>query len=121
MMFVLVSNVLSAIMDSRPVPEVVAWVAAQREELLFTVAVCQAEILGGIEILPDGRRRRAMDEAGRAFFLRTSHREFCRSTRRPPATRGVVRRPRASRPPDRNRRPDDRRGCPRERRERGHS
>jgi hypothetical protein len=32
--------------------------STQPEELLFTVAVCQAEILSGSEILPDGRRRR---------------------------------------------------------------
>ena len=67
-MFVLDTNALSAIMGSRPVPEVAAWVAAQPEELLFTTAVCQAEILAGIEILPDGRRRRALEAAARAIF-----------------------------------------------------
>ncbi len=67
-MFVLDTNVLSAIMSSRPVPEVAAWVAAQREELLFTAAVCQAEILAGIAILPAGRRRRALEMAARAIF-----------------------------------------------------
>jgi predicted nucleic acid-binding protein len=67
-MFVLDTNTLSAIMGSRPVPEVAAWVAAQPEELLFTAAVCQAEILAGIEILPDGRRRRTLEAAARAIF-----------------------------------------------------
>jgi predicted nucleic acid-binding protein len=67
-MFVLDTNALSAIMGSQPVPEVAAWVAAQPEELLFTVAVCQAEILAGIEILPDGRRRRSLEAAARAIF-----------------------------------------------------
>jgi predicted nucleic acid-binding protein len=67
-MFVLDTNALSAIMASRPVPEVAAWVASQPEELLFTVAVCQAEILAGIEILPHGRRRRALEMAARAIF-----------------------------------------------------
>jgi hypothetical protein len=52
--FVLDTNVLSAIMGRRPVPEVAAWVCAQPEALLFTVSVCQAEILAGIEVLPDG-------------------------------------------------------------------
>ncbi|MEA2727255.1 MAG: toxin FitB [Acetobacteraceae bacterium] len=67
-MFVLDTNVLSAVMGSQPVPEVAAWVSAQPEELLFTVSVCQAEILAGIEILPDGRRRRILEAAARAIF-----------------------------------------------------
>jgi predicted nucleic acid-binding protein len=67
-MFVLDTNVLSAIMSSQPVPEVAAWVAAQPEELLFTAAVCQAEILAGIEILPPGRRRSTLEAAARAIF-----------------------------------------------------
>jgi predicted nucleic acid-binding protein len=66
-MFVLDTNALSAIMGSQPVPEVAAWVAAQPEALLFTSAVCPAEILAGIAILPDGRRR-ALEAAARAIF-----------------------------------------------------
>ena len=53
-------------MSSQPAPEVAAWVAAQPEERLYTTAVCQAEILAGIEILPDGRRRRALEAVARA-------------------------------------------------------
>jgi predicted nucleic acid-binding protein len=67
-MFVLDTNVLSAIMGSRPVPEVAAWVAAQPEEQLFTTSVCQAEVLAGIEVLPDGRKRRVLEAAARAIF-----------------------------------------------------
>jgi len=67
-MFVLDTNILSAIMGSRPVPEVAAWIAGQPEESLFTTTVCQAEILAGIEVLPDGRRRRDLESAARAIF-----------------------------------------------------
>ena len=67
-MFVLDTNVLSALMSSWPVPEVAAWVSAQPEELLFTVSVCRAEILAGIAMLPDGRRRRVVEAAARAIF-----------------------------------------------------
>jgi predicted nucleic acid-binding protein len=67
-MFMLDTNVLSAIMGSRPVPEVAAWVAAQPEELLFTASVCQAEVLAGIEILPDGHRRRTLEVAAQGIF-----------------------------------------------------
>ena len=67
-MFVLDTNVLSAVMASQPVPEVAAWVAGQPEELLYTTAVCQAEVLAGIEILPEGRRRRGLEAMAKAIF-----------------------------------------------------
>src|ERR1035441_4511105 len=67
-MFVLDTNVLSAIMGSQPVPEVAARVAAQPEERLLTTAVCQAEILAGVEIMPEGRRRRDLEAAAKAIF-----------------------------------------------------
>lgn len=68
-MFVLDTNILSAIMGAEPVPEVAAWVAGQSAELLFTTSVCQAEILAGLAIMPEGRRRRALEAAAEAIFL----------------------------------------------------
>ena len=67
-MFLLDTNVLSAIMGARPVPEVAAWIASQPEDFLFTATICQAEILSGVAIMPDGRRRLAMELAARAMF-----------------------------------------------------
>ncbi len=67
-MFVLDTNVLSAVMGSQPVPQVAAWIAAQAEDRLFTTTVCQAEILAGVEIMPDGRRRRGLAAAAKAIF-----------------------------------------------------
>jgi predicted nucleic acid-binding protein len=67
-MFVLDTNVLSAVMGSQPAPEVAAWIAAQPEERLFTTAVCEAEILAGVEIMPEGRRRRGLEAAAKAIF-----------------------------------------------------
>lgn len=67
-MFVLDTNILSAIMGSQPVAAVAAWVASQPEERLFTTAVCQAEILAGVEIMPEGRRRRGLEAAAKAIF-----------------------------------------------------
>jgi predicted nucleic acid-binding protein len=67
-MFILDTNILSAIMAARPVPEVATWIARQPEELLFTAAVCQAEILSGIAILPASRRRTALETAARLMF-----------------------------------------------------
>jgi predicted nucleic acid-binding protein len=67
-MFILDTNVISAVMGSQPVPEVAAWIAAQSEERLFTTTVCQAEILAGVEIMPEGRRRRGLIAAAKAIF-----------------------------------------------------
>lgn len=67
-MFVLDTNVLSAVMGSQPDPKVAAWVAAQPEERLFTTTVSQAEILAGVEIVPEGRRRRGLQSAAKAIF-----------------------------------------------------
>ena len=68
-MFVLDTNVLSVLMAAQPPREVAAWVSAQPEDLLFTAAVCQAEILSGLAVLPEGRRRSNVEAAARAMFL----------------------------------------------------
>jgi predicted nucleic acid-binding protein len=67
-MFVLDTNILSAMMRHDWVPELAGWIATQPEELLFTAAVCQGEILAGIEVLPNGHRRRELEHAARAMF-----------------------------------------------------
>ena len=68
-MFILDTNVLSVLMSQTPAPEVAAWVSGQPIGLLFTAAVCQAEILSGLAILPEGRRRQILEAAARAMFL----------------------------------------------------
>ena len=68
-MFVLDTNILSAMICRAPVPQVAAWVAGQPADLLFMASVCQAEILSGLAIMPQGRRRFALEAAVRAMFL----------------------------------------------------
>lgn len=68
-MFLLDTNVLSAIMSTTPAPEVAAFVSSQAVEHLFTASVCQAEILAGLAIMPAGRRRLDLEAAVRAMFL----------------------------------------------------
>jgi predicted nucleic acid-binding protein len=68
-MFVLDTNILSAMMSIRPVQEVRSWLSRQSPEQLFTTAICQAEILSGIALLPDGSRRLAMHAAAWEMFL----------------------------------------------------
>ena len=67
-MFVLDTNILWAIMGARPSPELAAWIAGQPQDALFTTAICQAEILSGLVIMPEGRRRATLEAAARAIF-----------------------------------------------------
>jgi toxin FitB len=68
-MFLLDTNVLSAVMTAQPPPRVAAWMSGQPPSLLYTAAVCQAEILAGLAIMPEGRRRLDLEAAARAMFL----------------------------------------------------
>jgi predicted nucleic acid-binding protein len=65
---ILDTNVLSELMHSLPEPAVFAWVAAQPREELYTTSITKAEILYGIAILPDGRRRTGLAAAAEALF-----------------------------------------------------
>ena len=67
-MIVLDTNVLSEVL--RPVPEsvVMDWLASKPRVSLFTTAVTRGEILYGIRVLPDGKRRRGLWGAAKAIF-----------------------------------------------------
>lgn len=67
-MIVLDTNVLSELLAPSPSPAVVAWLAAQPAAAVFTTAVTEAEILYGLALLPDGRRRQALETAVRPIF-----------------------------------------------------
>lgn len=55
-MIVLDTNVVSELLRSRPAPEVVAWAEGLRERACIT-SVTLAELLEGVERLPDGHRK----------------------------------------------------------------
>ena len=67
-MIVLDTNVLSELMRSEPAEAVFAWVSAQPRATLCTTSVNKAEILYGIAVLPEGRRRLALAAAAAAMF-----------------------------------------------------
>jgi hypothetical protein len=67
-MFVLDTNILSAMMKPGPEPEVAAWIAGQDEALLFTTTISYAEIFAGLAVMADGRRRRALEVTARMMF-----------------------------------------------------
>jgi hypothetical protein len=67
-MIVLDTNVLSELMRSAPSDAVLAWVARQPATLLFTTTITQAEVLFGIALLAEGRRRSGLEQAARQMF-----------------------------------------------------
>ena len=68
MIYLLDTNVLSETMKPRPAAEIAAWMRAQPLRSLFTAAICQAEILAGIAIMPQGRRRAELEAMAQAIF-----------------------------------------------------
>ena len=67
-MLMLDTNMLSEMMRSEPERKVADWIMRQPSDELFTAAVCQAEILSGLAVMPSGRRRAELEEAAHAMF-----------------------------------------------------
>jgi toxin FitB len=67
-MFLLDTNVLSAMMAPIVPREVERWIAGTPLRFLYTATVCQAEILAGVAVLSEGRRRRDLHIAARRLF-----------------------------------------------------
>lgn len=67
-MIVLDTNVLSEFMRPHPDERVVAWLKQQTRSDLFTTAVTRGEMLYGVLILSEGRRRTRMRQEVEAAF-----------------------------------------------------
>ena len=67
-MIVVDTNVISELMRPEPNPKVLAWIAAQPRAQLYTTHINQIEILYGIAVLPEGRRRDALKAAADGMF-----------------------------------------------------
>lgn len=67
-MFILDTNVLSELMDPAGASEVLNWADAIRRHDVFTTALNQAEILYGIAIMSEGRRRSEFVSRADAMF-----------------------------------------------------
>lgn len=62
------TNVLSELLRAEPSPEVLGWFALRPPEGLFVSAITQAEMMLGARLLPQGRRRSALESALSAMF-----------------------------------------------------
>jgi predicted nucleic acid-binding protein len=67
-MIVLDTDVLSEALRPVPEPSVMAWLANQPRASLFTTTVTRGEILYGIRLLSDGKRRRGLWDAAKKIF-----------------------------------------------------
>lgn len=67
-MIVLDTNVLSETLRPAPDPRVLAWLSSQPRPSLFVTTVTRGEILYGVRLLPDGKRRQQLLEAAQAIF-----------------------------------------------------
>ena len=69
-MIIVDTNVISEAMRPQPAREVMAWLAAQDPDTLFTTAITSAEIHYGILTMPQGKKRTALEPAAAAILQR---------------------------------------------------
>ena len=62
-MIILDTNVLSAVMRSEPEARVIAWLDMQAAESIWITSITLFEARLGIALLPNGRRRQALEAA----------------------------------------------------------
>ncbi|MEX0791125.1 MAG: type II toxin-antitoxin system VapC family toxin [Actinomycetota bacterium] len=67
-MIVLDTNVVSEAIRAQPDPAVASWLAARPAASLFITTITQAELLYGLQLLPDGQRRRSLTDAVHAIL-----------------------------------------------------
>jgi len=66
--FLLDTNVLSELMRPHPAASVLDWFDKNRVATMYTSTVTQAEILTGIALLPEGKRRAALAGVAEQMF-----------------------------------------------------
>jgi predicted nucleic acid-binding protein len=67
---ILDTNVISEVLRPLPDGRAARWIEARLLEELYTTAVCQAEMLLGLALMPAGRRRDDLAQRMDAFFGR---------------------------------------------------
>lgn len=68
-MIILDTNVVSEPLKPKPDPEVLAWLDRQSPETLYISTISLAELSAGVEVLPAGKRRTALQQALAAHVL----------------------------------------------------
>lgn len=68
MMLVLDTNVISELMKTEPDPQVIAWLDAHSSGSVWTTSISIFEISFGLNALPAGKRKRALQDAFEAMI-----------------------------------------------------
>src|SRR5712692_3344629 len=68
-MILLDTNVISEMMRPQPDEVVLAWIARQLTQDIYTTSITKAEIFYGIALLPDGRRKRSLLFNAQRMFI----------------------------------------------------
>jgi predicted nucleic acid-binding protein len=68
MMLVLDTNVISELMKAKPDPQVITWLDSQPSNSVWTTSVSVFEISFGLNSLPDGKRKRVLQDAFEAML-----------------------------------------------------
>ena len=119
-MIVLDTNVISELMRPEPSAAVVRWMGARPLAAMYITSLTQAEILLGIELMPEGRRRQQLAEQARGLFAEGfAGRIIAFDSVAAPAYAAIVRPATASGPALGRGGRHDRRHRPRPRRDRG--
>lgn len=72
-MIILDTNVVSETFRPAPEPKVLAWLDAQVESQLVTTSITVAEMMSGMELMPDGRRKEQLRRAIAEALVHFSH------------------------------------------------
>lgn len=67
-MVILDTNVISETMRPIPLAPVMGWLSQQPSDELYVTTVTLAEVLYGIELLPNGKRRNALEAGAERMF-----------------------------------------------------
>lgn len=62
-MIILDTNVISELMKASPMLKVISWLDLQEATQLFITSITVAEISYGLSVLPDGNRKRLIEDA----------------------------------------------------------
>jgi predicted nucleic acid-binding protein len=66
---VLDTNVLSELIRPSPAAQVLTWLEAQPRSEIFTTTITKAELLHGVQLLPQGQRKESLFNAVLAIFV----------------------------------------------------
>lgn len=67
-MILLDTNIVSELMKAVPEPGVMTWIDGMPGAAMFMSAVTQAEVLYGVALLPEGKRREGLAQAAHVAF-----------------------------------------------------